>query len=55
MGTGSELGSLQNGLKVDPGKHHLAIVRPGRKSVERDFDVTAGQDVKLSIDLANGG
>jgi len=54
VGTGSELGSLQNGLKVDPGKHHLAVVRPGRKSVERDFDVTAGQDVKLSIDLVNG-
>lgn len=54
VGTGSELGSLQNGLKVSPGKHHLAVVRPGRKSVERDFDATAGSDVKLSIDLANG-
>ncbi|HEX3525631.1 MAG TPA: PEGA domain-containing protein [Thermoanaerobaculia bacterium] len=54
VGTGSELGSMQNGLKVSPGKHHLAVVRPGRKSVERDFDATAGQDVKLSIDLANG-
>jgi hypothetical protein len=55
VGTGSELGSLQNGLKVEPGKHHLAVVRPGRKSVERDFDATAGQDVKLSVDLPNGG
>jgi|SRR6185369_1871742 len=55
VGTGGELGSLERGLKVGPGKHHLAVVRPGRKSVERDFDVTAGQDVKLSVDLANGG
>ncbi len=54
VGTGSELGSMQNGLKVSPGKHHLAVVRPGRKSVERDFDATAGQDVKLSIELSNG-
>jgi len=54
VGTGSELGSMQNGLKVSPGKHHLAVVRPGRKSVERDFDATAGQDVKLSIELVNG-
>jgi hypothetical protein len=51
VGTGTELSSLQRGLKVDPGKHHLAVVRPGRRSEEKDFQVTAGQETKLSVDL----
>jgi hypothetical protein len=55
VGTGTELGSLQRGLKVDPGKHHLAVVRPGRKSEERDFQVTAGQETELSVDLDRSG
>jgi len=51
VGTGNELGSLQHGLKVSAGEHHLAVVRPGHKPDQRDFKVTAGQEVKLSVDL----
>jgi hypothetical protein len=51
VGTGSELGSLQHGLKVGVGEHHLAVVRPGHKPDQRDFKVTKGQEVKLSVDL----
>jgi len=51
VGTGSDLGRLERGLKVSPGKHHLAIVRPGRKAEEQDFDVTAGQNVRVQVDL----
>jgi hypothetical protein len=51
VGTGSELGSLQRGLRVDAGEHHLAVVRPGREPEEKDFEVAAGQEMKLSIDL----
>jgi hypothetical protein len=54
VGTGTELGSLQRGLKVGPGKHHLAVVRPGRRSEEKDFQVTAGQETKLDVDLDRG-
>jgi hypothetical protein len=55
VGTGTELNGLQHGLRVDGGKHHLAVVRPGHKPVEQDFEADAGQSVKISIDLANGG
>jgi PEGA domain len=54
VGTGTELGTLQNGLKVSPGKHHLAVVRPGHKPVEQDFDVSGGQQAKITIDLEDG-
>jgi hypothetical protein len=50
-GTGGELASMQRGLKVGVGVHHLAIVRPGREPEERDFEVAAGEEIKLDIDL----
>jgi len=51
VGTGTELSHMQHGLRVEPGEHHLAVVRPGRKSDERDFKVAAGEEVKVSVDL----
>ena len=59
--------SVHNGAEDDFGQATVAIknapadatciqlvVTESSRAVERDFDVTAGQDVKLSIDLANG-
>jgi hypothetical protein len=51
VGTGSELAGMQGGLKVAVGVHHLAIVRPGREPEERDFEVAAGEQIKLDVDL----
>jgi hypothetical protein len=55
VGTGSELSSMRRGLRVDPGQHHLAVVRPGHKPEERDFQVTAGGEAKLSVNLDKSG
>jgi len=55
VGTGSELSGMQRGLKVEVGTHHLAIVRPGREPEERDFEVAAGEDINLDIDLESSG
>jgi len=51
VGTAQDLANLRRGLLVDPGKHTVAVVRPGRESVEREFQVDAGQDLNLQIDL----
>jgi hypothetical protein len=51
VGTGQELGSLRRGLLVEPGKHRIAVVRPGRESAEKEFEVEAGEEVDLEIEL----
>lgn len=54
VGTAEEIGGLRNGLAVDAGKHHLAIVRPGHRPEERYFEVGAGEEVELEVELALG-
>lgn len=54
VGTGEELGNLRRGLPVDAGKHHLAVVRPGHRPEERDFEVEAGEEVELDVELESG-
>lgn len=51
VGTGSELALMRDGLPVSPGEHRLAIVRPGRKAEEREFEVEAGEEVEIEIEL----
>lgn len=51
IGTGDDLAKLHSGLLVDAGEHRLAVVRPGRRSEEREFRVAAGQEVELEIEL----
>jgi hypothetical protein len=54
VGTGRELAGLRRGLAVEPGDHHIAVVRPGRKPEERDFEVEAGEETELEIELETG-
>jgi PEGA domain len=54
VGTGTDLALMRGGLPIAPGDHKLAIVRPGRKAEERNFEVKAGEDVELEIDLDSG-
>jgi hypothetical protein len=49
VGTAEDL--ARSGLSLNPGRHHIAVVRPGHGSQERDFDVTAGEEVELEIEL----
>jgi hypothetical protein len=51
VGTGQELASLRRGLLVEPGRHRIAVVRPGRESAEKEFEVEAGEEVDLEIEL----
>jgi len=54
VGTGSDVSLLQAGLPVAPGTHRLAVVRPGHRAVEKEFDVKAGGNVELNIELESG-
>jgi hypothetical protein len=51
VGTARDLASLRRGLLVEPGKHTVAVVRPGRESVEREFEVDPGEELELDIEL----
>jgi len=51
VGTGTDLSKMRNGLPVAAGDHRLAIVRPGRKAEERQFEVKAGEDVEMDVEL----
>jgi hypothetical protein len=51
VGTGVDLERLRQGLRVEPGEHRVAVVRPGHKSEEQEFTVSPGQQVDLEIEL----
>jgi len=52
VGTGADLTGADAGLVLAPGHHKLAVVRPGRKAEERDFDAALGKDVDLRVTLS---
>jgi hypothetical protein len=37
---------------MDPGEHQLQVFHPQHETRERTFIVTAGEEVKVEIDLA---
>lgn len=51
VGTGTDLQRLRNGLRLEPGEHRIAVVRPGHKAEEQEFTVAAGEEVELEFDL----
>ncbi len=55
LGTASELGHLHSGLIVDPGRHQLEVVRPGFHNEMSSFQVEAGEEVTVSIELERSG
>jgi hypothetical protein len=55
VGTGTDLSLLHAGLPVAPGHHKLAVVRPGHKAIEKEFDVKSGGNLELEISLESGG
>jgi hypothetical protein len=51
VGTGVDLERLRQGVRVEPGEHRIAVVRPGHKAEEQQFTAAAGEDVDLNIEL----
>jgi len=52
VGIGGELSAVAEGLLMDPGEHQLQVFHPQHETRERTFIVTAGEEVKVEIDLA---
>lgn len=51
VGTGVDLQRSRNGLRLEPGEHRIAVVRPGHKAEEQQFTVAAGEEVELEFEL----
>lgn len=51
VGTGIDVQRVRNGLRLEPGQHRIAVVRPGHKAEEQEFTVAPGQEVDLDIEL----
>jgi len=52
LGAAGDLARLRAGLIVDPGPHTLEVVRPGYESARQEFEVDAGEELQLEVDLA---
>ena len=53
-GTAEELGRLERGLAVAPGRHRIEVVAPGSTPKSFDVDVTDGQRKQVVVDLDVG-
>jgi len=53
VGTGGDLEAMRSGLIIDAGDHKLEVVRPQRKTATQSFTAKPGEDVSLSVSLAN--
>ena len=51
VGTGIDLQRSRNGLRLEPGEHRIAVVRPGHQAEEQEFTVAAGQELELEFEL----
>lgn len=51
VGTGIDLQRSRNGLRLEPGEHRIAVVRPGHQAEEQEFTVAAGQEIELEFEL----
>ncbi len=50
VGTGLDL-ERGTSLRLDPGEHRIAVVRPGHKAEEKEFTIAAGEELELEIEL----
>ena len=51
VGTALDLQRSRNGLRLEPGEHRIAVVRPGHQAEEQEFTVAAGQELELEFEL----
>ena len=51
LGTAGALARLEAALLIDPGTHLLEVVRPGYATLERSFEVEAGEQREIALAL----
>jgi hypothetical protein len=51
VGTAIDLQRARNGIRLEPGEHRIAVVRPGHQAEEQEFTVAAGEEVELEFEL----
>jgi hypothetical protein len=54
VGTGEELGRLERGLAVAPGKHHIEVLAPGRAPKTVEVEVEQGERQQVVVELDDG-
>jgi hypothetical protein len=54
VGTAEELGRLERGIAVAPGKHRIEVAAPGRSSRSLEVDVAEGQRQQVVVELEPG-
>ncbi len=54
VGTGEELGRLERGLAITPGKHKIEVVAPGLLSKSVEVDVPSGERQQVVVELDEG-
>ena len=55
VGTGQELGRLERGLAVAPGKHRIEVLAPGHASKTLEVEVKEGERQQIVVELEGGG
>jgi hypothetical protein len=51
VGIGAMLSELEEGLVMDQGEHHVQVLYPKYRTMERSVEVSAGKETKLGITL----
>ncbi len=54
LGIAGEIGEQRSGILIDPGEHHIEIVRPGYVNHQLRFEAEPRGEVKLEIELEAG-
>ena len=54
VGTGEELGRLERGLAVTPGKHRIEVLAPGRAPKTVEVEVKQGERQQVIVELDDG-
>ena len=54
VGTGAELGRLERGLAVAPGKHRVDVVAPGKASKSLEVEAKEGERLQVVVELDGG-
>jgi hypothetical protein len=54
VGTGEELGRLERGLAVGPGKHRVEVLAPGRASKIVEVELIEGERQQIVVELDGG-
>jgi hypothetical protein len=51
VGTADELGSMEHGIVIPPGKHTITVSRPGYKDRSTEVEVAAGHSETVRLTL----